>query len=73
MRRFGEHSHRTLKLDTRSVFADENHAIAVHWATGQREGITYQVHEIDVFHLSHGLITEFWSFSEDDATDAFWS
>jgi ketosteroid isomerase-like protein len=74
MRRYSEHSRRTLQLDTRSVFADEHHAVAVHWATAQREGITYQAHEIDVFHLSSGLITEFWSFSEDqDATDALWS
>ena len=74
MRKYGEHSHHTLKLDTRSVFADKHHAIAVHWATAQRESFDYQAHEIDVFHLINGLITEFWSFSENqDATDALWS
>lgn len=74
MRRYDEHSHHTLKLDTRSVFADEHHAVAIHWATAHREGFAYRAHEIDVFHLSGRLITEFWSFSEDqDATDALWS
>jgi ketosteroid isomerase-like protein len=74
MRRYDEHSQHTLRLDTRSVFADEHHAIAVHWATAHREGFIYQAHEIDVFHLSGGLITELWSFSEDqDATDELWS
>lgn len=74
MRRYDEHSHHSLKLDTESVFADEHHAVAIHRATAQREDVAYRAHEIDVFHLSDGLITEFWSFSEDqDATDALWS
>lgn len=74
MRRYGEHSHHTLRLDTRSVFADEHHAVAIHWATAQCDGFADQAHEIDVFHLVDGLITEFWSFSENqDATDALWS
>jgi ketosteroid isomerase-like protein len=74
MRRYGDHSQHTLKLGTRSVFADEHHAIAVHWATAQRESFAYQAHEIDVFHLVRGHITEFWSFSENqEAADTLWS
>jgi ketosteroid isomerase-like protein len=74
MRRYGEHSHHTLRLDTQSVLADVHHVVAIHRARAHREGLAYDVHEIDVFHLSSGLITEFWSFSEDqEATDAFWS
>lgn len=74
MRRYGEYSHHSLELDTQSLFADADHAVAIHRATGRRDGIGYEAHEIDVFHLSGGLITEFWSFSEDqNATDAFWS
>ena len=74
MRRYDEHSQHTLKLDTRSVFADEHHVVAVNSASASRDGFTYRAHEIDVFHLSGGLITELWSFSEDqDATDALWS
>lgn len=74
MRRYGEHSNHTLKLDTESVFADEHHAVAIHRATAHREGFVYRAHEIDVFRVSDGLITEFWSFSEDQAaTDTLWS
>ena len=74
MRRYGEHSNHTLKLDTKSVFADAHHAVAIHSATAHRDGFVYRAHEIDVFHISDGLITEFWSFSEDqDATDTLWS
>jgi uncharacterized protein len=74
MRNYGVHSDHTLQLDTRSVFADDDHAIAVHLATARRANLDYEAHEIDVFHISDGQIAEFWSFSEDQrATDALWS
>ena len=65
MRSFAEHSHYTLRLDTKTVFADRAHAVAIHWASAQRPGIEYAAHEIDVFHVEDGRISEFWSFSED--------
>jgi len=74
MRSYAAHSDGTLMLETRSVFADDDHAIAVHWATAQRANVEYAAHEIDVFHILEGRIAEFWSFSEDQrATDALWS
>ena len=74
MRRFAAHSGGTLRLETRAVFADEDHAIAVHWANAQRADLDYHAHEIDVFHIADARISEFWSFSEDQAaTDALWS
>jgi ketosteroid isomerase-like protein len=74
MRRFAAHSEGTLKLETRAVFADKDHAIAVHWASAKRADLDYQAHEIDVFHISDARISEFWSFSEDQAAaDALWS
>lgn len=74
MRAYGEHSKQTLHLETRSIFGDDDHAVALHRATGKRDRIDYRAHEIDVFHLSGGRIAEFWSFSEDQqATDLFWS
>ncbi len=38
MTRYSEHSHETLRLDTRSVFADDEHAVAIHLATAQARG-----------------------------------
>jgi uncharacterized protein len=74
MRRYGEHSNHTLRLDTRTVFADGDHVVAIHWATARRPGFDYAAHEIDVFHVEQELICEFWSFSEDQAaTDTLWS
>lgn len=74
MRRYGEQSGHSLTLDTRSVFADDSHTIAVHWATAEKDGVSYAAHEVDVFHIVAGRIAEFWSFSENQrATDMLWS
>jgi hypothetical protein len=36
-------------------------------------GARYDTHEVDVFHIDGNLITEFWSFSENqEATDRLW-
>jgi ketosteroid isomerase-like protein len=74
MGRYSEHSDGSLTLDTKAVFADDEHAIAVHSATAQRGEFSYRAHEIDVFHLGADRVLELWSFSEDQiATDALWS
>lgn len=67
MTRYGEHSHGTLQLDTRSVFADDEHAVAIHKATAHLPVFDYRAHEVDVFHIDAGRITEMWSFSENQA------
>ena len=74
MRRYAAHSEGTLRLETRAVFANDDHAIAVHSASAPRADLDYEAHEIDVFHIIDARIPEFWSFSEDQAaTDALWS
>jgi ketosteroid isomerase-like protein len=45
MQRYSEHSHGSLMLDTRAVFADDEHAIAVHSATVRRGDFSYRAHE----------------------------
>jgi len=71
---YARRSGNSLRLETRSIFADDDHAVALHRTTGRRPGFEYSAHEIDVFHIADGQIAEFWSFSEDQqATDAFWS
>jgi ketosteroid isomerase-like protein len=69
MLRYEEHSRGTLRLDS-SILATDTHAVAIHIATASIPDVTYSAHEVDVFHIENGLITEFWSFSEDQtATD----
>jgi muconolactone delta-isomerase len=62
-----EHSRGTLRLDTRSIFAEDEHAEAIHRATAQVPGFNYHAHEIDVIHISGKHITQMWSFPEDQA------
>jgi ketosteroid isomerase-like protein len=65
-------SNGTLRLQT-TITATPTHAVAIHDATATRPGTQYSAHEIDVFHFRDGLVSEFWSFSEDqEATDRLW-
>jgi len=74
MRRYAARSEGTLRLQTQAILGDGVHVVALHTATATRPGVHYSAHEIDVFHVEHGTITEMWSFSEDQAaTDAMWS
>jgi hypothetical protein len=42
-------------------------------ATAEVDHVPYDTREVDVFYIHHDLITEFWSFSEDQAaTDRIW-
>jgi ketosteroid isomerase-like protein len=73
MLRYQRHSRGTLRLDT-SIMANDTHAVAIYLATASVPSFTYNAHEVDVFHVEDGLITEIWSFSEDQAaTDRIWS
>jgi ketosteroid isomerase-like protein len=48
--------------------------VALLRATGSRGNKRYDSLEIDVYHISNGRVTEFWSFAEDQRlTDEFWS
>ena len=63
-----------IELEVHDVVANDEHAVALLKARGQRKGREYGALEVDVFHIRDGKIVEFWSFSEDTRlTDAFWS
>jgi len=75
MRRYAERSQGTLRLSAQEILGGPGvHAVAIHTATANRNGHSYSAHEIDVFHVENGVISEMWSFSEDQsATDAMWA
>lgn len=74
MRAYAEASSGSLRLDTMTLLADDKHVVAVHAASARVGPFVYAAHEVDVFHVRDGLITEFWSFSEDqEATDRVWT
>ena len=64
----------SVQLELHDVLANDDHAVALLRATGNRKGRQYNALEVDVFHITDGKVTEFWSFSEDQRlTDQFWS
>lgn len=74
MRRFEALSRGTISLEVHDVLANEQHAVALLRAKGEREGRSYEMLELDVLHLKDGKVTELWSFSANQqATDSFWS
>jgi len=72
--RIGQMTGGTFKIDVHDVVANDEHAVALTRATGSREGKQYDALDTDVYHVSNGKVTEFWSFTEDSAkADQFWS
>ncbi len=64
----------TFKIELHDVLANDEHAVALTRATASREGKQYNSLDTDVYHMSGGKVTEFWSFAEDQRlTDEFWS
>ena len=64
----------SVQLELHDVLANDEHAVALLRATGERKGRRYDALEIDIFHIRDGKVTEFWSLSEDQRlTDEFWS
>ena len=64
----------TFKIEVHDVLANDEHAVALTRATASREGKTYDSLDTDVYHVSGGKVTEWWSFVEDGrVADEFWS
>ncbi len=64
----------SFKIDVHDVLANDEHAVALTRATGSRQGKQLNSLDTDVYHVSGGKVTEFWSFAEDQRlTDEFWS
>jgi hypothetical protein len=64
----------TFKIDVHDVLANDEHAVALTRGTASREGKQLNSLDTDVYHVSGGKVTEFWSFAENQrVTDEFWS
>ena len=64
----------TFKIELHDVLANDEHTVALTRATGSRQGRQLNSLDTDVYHVSNGKITEFWSVAEDQRlTDEFWS
>ncbi len=64
----------TFKIELHDVLANEEHAVALTRATASRQGKTYDSRDTDVYHVSGGKVTEWWSLVENGrVADEFWS
>jgi ketosteroid isomerase-like protein len=64
----------SFKIELHDVLANDEHTVALTRATGSRQGRQLSSLDTDVYHISNGKVTEFWSFAEDQRlTDEFWS
>ncbi len=64
----------TFKIELHDVLANDEHAVALTRATGSRQGKQLNSLDTDVYHVSGGKVTEFWSFAEDTKkADEFWA
>jgi len=63
----------TFKLDIHAVLADDEHAVVLARAMGEREGKTLNDNSVQVFHIKDGKVTEQWLHPGDTyASDDFW-
>jgi len=63
----------TFKLDIHAILADDEHAVVLTRAMGEREGKTLDDNTIQVFHIKDGKVTEQWLHPGDAyASDDFW-
>ena len=70
----GELAGGSFTLDIHAVLADDEHAVVLARATGEREGKKLDDRSVQVFHIKDGKVTEQWLYPEDAAAnDAFWS
>ncbi len=70
----GERSGGTFQVTLEDVLANDERTVALHLATGTREGRTLDVHEVLVFRFRGDKASEAQSYSGDQhAVDQFWS
>ena len=53
-------------LDRHTVFADDEHGVALVATSASRGGKSVRINEAHVYHLRDGKVTEFWDASTDE-------
>lgn len=63
----------TFKVELHDVLANDEHAVALQTATGEREGRKLDDNGVGVYHVKDGKVTESWLHPGDSyAIDEFW-
>jgi ketosteroid isomerase-like protein len=53
-------------LDLHTVFADDEHGVALVATSASRGGKSVRINEAHIYHLRDGKVTEFWDASTDE-------
>lgn len=73
LRRLGEETGGTFRLDVHDVLANDDHAVALVHARAERGGDTLDDNVVHVMHVDDGRVTSFWSYPWDQAAGReFW-
>ena len=56
----------TFHIDLHTVFADDEHGVALVATSASRGGKSTRINEAHVYHLRDGKVTEFWDASTDE-------
>ncbi len=72
--RIAELSGGTYRAELHDVLANDEHAVGLARATGNRQGKQLDTRDVAIYHVRNERITEAWTFTEDQrVTDEFWS
>lgn len=64
----------TFRAEMHDIVASAEHVVGVHTGTGERNGKRLSLHEVLVFHLRDGKVSEGWEHYEDSqALDDFFA
>jgi uncharacterized protein len=64
----------TFKLHLHDLLVNDEHTVGLNTASAQRKGKAWSDNQVNVFHIKHWKITEFWNHPGDlYAKDEFWS
>ena len=64
----------TFTNEIHDMMANDEHGVALVVTSGTRGDKTLSARVAQIFHMSDGKLTEFWTFSEDQAAlDDFWT
>jgi len=55
----------SLHIDVHTIFADDEHGVALVTVMASRGGKTIRVNDAHVFHLREGKVVEFWNATTD--------
>jgi ketosteroid isomerase-like protein len=61
-------------IEIHDILANDEHTVALVTTKGSRDGKSIEDHQVHVFHIRDGKVTEYWGHPTDQyAIDEFWS